>query len=88
MQAPTCHPSPSPQDRPGFIVNRVLMPYINEAFFALMEVSGSSTRAQADAPEAGLGPPPPLAGLAQLQTIPSTEGGAWGVQVVDEGQRL
>ena len=26
------------EDRPGFIINRVLMPMINEAFFALMEV--------------------------------------------------
>ena len=26
------------QDRPGFIINRVLMPMINEAFYALMEV--------------------------------------------------
>mmetsp|Transcript_45524 Transcript_45524/g.144840 ORF Transcript_45524/g.144840 Transcript_45524/m.144840 type:complete len:186 (-) Transcript_45524:84-641(-) len=25
------------QDRPGFVVNRVLMPMLNEAFFALME---------------------------------------------------
>lgn len=29
------------QDYPGFIVNRVLMPYINEAVFALMEGVGS-----------------------------------------------
>ena len=27
------------QDRPGFIVNRVLMPMINEAFYTLMEAS-------------------------------------------------
>ena len=25
------------QDYPGFVVNRILMPMINEAFFALME---------------------------------------------------
>jgi len=30
------------QDRPGFIVNRILMPMINEAFFALMEGVGSA----------------------------------------------
>jgi 3-hydroxybutyryl-CoA dehydrogenase len=29
-------------DRPGFIVNRVLMPYINEAFYCLMEGVGSA----------------------------------------------
>jgi 3-hydroxybutyryl-CoA dehydrogenase len=29
-------------DRPGFIVNRVLMPMINEAFYALMEGVGSA----------------------------------------------
>ncbi|KAI3426029.1 hypothetical protein D9Q98_007997 [Chlorella vulgaris] len=29
-------------DRPGFIVNRILMPMINEAFFALMEGVGSA----------------------------------------------
>jgi len=29
-------------DRPGFIVNRVLMPMVNEAFFALMEGVGSA----------------------------------------------
>ena len=27
------------QDRPGFLVNRMLLPLINEAFFLLMEVS-------------------------------------------------
>jgi hypothetical protein len=26
------------QDRPGFVVNRMLLPLINEAFFLLMEV--------------------------------------------------
>lgn len=26
------------EDRPGFIINRVLMPMINEAFYALLEV--------------------------------------------------
>eukprot|EP00884_Botryococcus_braunii_P022469 jgi/Botrbrau1/8906/Bobra.0148s0021.1 len=30
------------QDRPGFIVNRILMPMINEAFYALMEGVGSA----------------------------------------------
>ena len=29
------------QDRPGFLVNRMLLPLINEAFFLLMEVSTS-----------------------------------------------
>jgi len=29
-------------DRPGFIVNRILMPMINEAFYALMEGVGSA----------------------------------------------
>lgn len=32
-------------DRPGFIVNRVLMPMINEAFYALMEVITSDMQA-------------------------------------------
>lgn len=32
------------QDRPGFIINRVLMPMINEAFYALMEVFIDSVR--------------------------------------------
>lgn len=27
------------QDRPGFVVNRMLLPLINEAFFLLMEVA-------------------------------------------------
>lgn len=30
------------EDRPGFIVNRVLMPMVNEAFFTLMEGVGSA----------------------------------------------
>ena len=30
------------EDRPGFIVNRVLMPMINEAFYALMEGVGTA----------------------------------------------
>lgn len=30
------------EDRPGFIVNRVLMPMINEAFFCVMEGVGSA----------------------------------------------
>ncbi|KAL3142210.1 hypothetical protein ABBQ38_002558 [Trebouxia sp. C0009 RCD-2024] len=30
------------QDRPGFIVNRVLMPMVNEAFYALMEGVGTA----------------------------------------------
>lgn len=34
-------------DRPGFIVNRILMPMINEAFFALME--GVATAKDIDA---------------------------------------
>lgn len=33
-------------DRPGFIVNRILMPMINEAFYALME--GVSTAVEID----------------------------------------
>jgi 3-hydroxybutyryl-CoA dehydrogenase len=31
----------SSQDRPGFIANRLLMPYINESVYALMEGLGS-----------------------------------------------
>jgi 3-hydroxybutyryl-CoA dehydrogenase len=27
------------QDRPGFVINRMLLPLINEAFFLLMEVT-------------------------------------------------
>ena len=31
------------EDRPGFVVNRMLLPLINEAFFLLMEVALNTT---------------------------------------------
>ena len=43
------------QDRPGFIVNRVLMPMINEAFFALMEVGVLAGQGGVPQGEAGAG---------------------------------
>ena len=33
------------EDRPGFVVNRMLLPLINEAFFLLMEVVAHTTAA-------------------------------------------
>lgn len=38
------------EDRPGFIINRVLMPMINEAFYALMEVSAACACCDVAAP--------------------------------------
>ena len=42
------------QDRPGFIVNRVLMPMINEAFYTLMEVGGLFRGSRSIKPSQGL----------------------------------
>lgn len=43
------------EDRPGFVVNRMLLPLINEAFFLLMEVvrAHHSTCLTPDRPASG-----------------------------------